>query len=599
MRTEDFQHPDVGEYLDTDLCIVGGGPAGLTVAKEFFGTTIEALIIESGGLAPEAHSDALREIESIGWPRRMEPTQTRNRIFGGTSHSWSGRCAPFDEIDFEARNWVPYSGWPISRRELHQYFKRAAPFLGLRHVCYDDHLWNLFSHRTSKPDLDPAKFRSVFWQFSRDDAEPREFMRFGRRFLAEKAANVRVLLHASVTQIIPDASGSRLKSIEIASPQGKRALVQCKALVLCAGGIENARLLLCSNRIIKNGIGNRYDMVGRFLMDHPRPTLGEFEVTEFRLREKYGPNRIGSKRSGHFFLPGLALSPEYQRKMGLLNCAAWLEEHRALDDPFDAAKRFITRRNGRSLSDLAKALCQPRLISQGLYDRVSGERVKHKLLTLVLKCILEQRPDPASRIRLSDRIDSLGMPLAQLDWKVSHQERETASALGKLIASEFKRIGLPSPNLAEWVQAGRFEEAQFIDVAHPTGTTRMSSSPDAGVVDKNCHIHGFDGVYIAGSSVFPTSGHANPTFMIVALAIRLADWLKPRLLASKRAYCPSTARAENGASSETEPAEQQARSHPWLDQKSDQIQSKPQPHQPSSRMQPLALRRHWLTILAF
>jgi len=147
---------------------------------------------------------------------------------------------------------------------------------------------------------------------------------------------------------------------------------------------------------------------------------------------------------------------------------------------------------------------------------------------------VEQRPDPESRIRLSDRVDPLGVPLAQLDWRISEHEKETVATLGRLIADEFSRVELSVPTLAQWVRTGHYDEAQFVDVAHPTGTTRMSSDPRYGVVDENCRVHGIDAIFISGSSVFPTSGHANPTLMIVALAIRLADWLKTRIF-----YCTS------------------------------------------------------------
>jgi choline dehydrogenase-like flavoprotein len=152
--------------------------------------------------------------------------------------------------------------------------------------------------------------------------------------------------------------------------------------------------------------------------------------------------------------------------------------------------------------------------------------VRHKLARLVLDCVVEQRPNPDSRIRLSDRVDPVGVPLARLDWRISDQEKETVAILGRLIADEFSRVGLAAPTLAQWVRTGHRDEAQFVDVAHPTGTTRMSSDSRYGVVDENCRVHGVDTIFVAGSSVFPTTGHANPTLMIIALAIRLADRLK-------------------------------------------------------------------------
>jgi choline dehydrogenase-like flavoprotein len=147
----------------------------------------------------------------------------------------------------------------------------------------------------------------------------------------------------------------------------------------------------------------------------------------------------------------------------------------------------------------------------------------------VLDCIVEQRPDPDSRLSLSDRTDCLGLPIARLDWRISDQERETVATFGNLICKEFQRIGLANPKLADWAKHRRLDDSRFVDVCHPTGTTRMASDARSGVVDTHCQVHGTEGLYIAGSSVFPTTGHANPTLMIVALAIRLADRLKQTL----------------------------------------------------------------------
>jgi choline dehydrogenase-like flavoprotein len=528
---EDFRHIESSGTFYADLCIIGSGPAGLAIATEFCGYPLEVLLLESGGLVEERDMDAQSDIESVGSPRIMEPRSVRNRVFGGTSHSWSGRCAAFDDIDFEVRPWIPFSGWPIRRTELISYLDRAAIYLGLVPNSYDADFWRLLGRTKPNTDVDHALLKSVFWQFSRDETDPLDFMRLGRRFLSSAHENIRVLLHATAIQIRTDRTGAKLDSVEIRSPEGKRAAVKPRALILCAGGIDNARLLLCSDRVVRGGVGNQNDVVGRFLMDHPRCSLGFFDVSRSGpVRDYYGMYRLGGTRSGRFFLHGLSISPEFQRKMSLLNCAAWLTEDKALDDPWDAAKRLLTGRDRKLLYDVSCLFSHPALILQGLHDRLVRRRgVRHKLARLVLDCIVEQRPNPDSRIRLSDRVDPLGVPLAQLDWRISEHEKETVAILGRLIADEFSRVGLAAPTLAPWVRTGHYDEAQFVDVAHPTGTTRMSSDPRCGVVDENCRVHGVDAIFIAGSSVFPTSGHANPTLMIVALAIRLADWLKTRL----------------------------------------------------------------------
>jgi choline dehydrogenase-like flavoprotein len=206
-----------------------------------------------------------------------------------------------------------------------------------------------------------------------------------------------------------------------------------------------------------------------------------------------------------------------------------MTEHRAEDDPWDAAKRLIMRTGSNPLADLGAIISHPRLLAGGLAGRLlRGKGVQHKLQRLVLDCIVEQEPNPDSRVTLSERTDNLGMPLSRIDWRITDREKATIVRLGHAIATEFKRLGLPAPRLTDWIREGRLDAADFYDAAHPSGTTRMATTPDKGVVDTNCAVHGVAGLFVAGSSVFPTSGHVNPTLSVVALSIRLADFLKTR-----------------------------------------------------------------------
>jgi choline dehydrogenase-like flavoprotein len=173
------------------------------------------------------------------------------------------------------------------------------------------------------------------------------------------------------------------------------------------------------------------------------------------------------------------------------------------------------------------AVSHPRLLLNGLYRRaVQGRNVGHKIDRLVVDCLVEQVPDPDSRITLSDRLDEHGLPLPRVDWKISELERRTVAELARTFSGEMKRIGLPEPDKPEWLRDHSLDAIPFTDVAHPTGTTRMADDPKKGVVDPDCGVHGVEGLFIAGSSVFPTGSHANPTLMVVALSIRLADTLK-------------------------------------------------------------------------
>ena len=527
MDVQDLRGLEDGRELETELCIVGSGPAGLALATELIPTGLRILIVESGGLQEDPESDALSRTESIGELRVAEPKLLRNRMFGGTSHSWTGRCAPFDEMDFEVRPWVPFSGWPLSRRELEPFLGRAGSHLGLGRNCYDERLWDLIGRSRPDREVDEKLIKHCFWQYSTDAANSLDFMRFGPAFLAKSAPNVRILLNATATDLQTDPTGAKLLGVVVSTLEGKHATIRPKATVLCAGGIENARIMLCSNTMVAAGIGNENDLVGRFLMDHPRCTLGEFEATTAdEVRARYGLFQL-KEHTTRFFAPGLSLSPALQERMQLLNCAAWLTEDRAPDDPWDALKRILSRGREHPVRDAWSVVTHPKLLLRGLNDRLlHGRGLPHKLRRLVLDCIVEQRPDPESRLSLGEERDRLGMPVARLDWRISKQEKATVATLGGLIRDEFTRLRIGAPVLVDWVRHKTWDQARFTDVAHPTGTTRMAEHSRSGVVDKNCKVHGVEGLYVAGSSVFPTAGHANPTLMIVALAIRLADHLQ-------------------------------------------------------------------------
>lgn len=470
--------------LEADVCIVGSGPAGLTIARELAGSGLDVLVLESGGRTRSAAADALNEIESIGAPRVLEQWHVRNRMLGGSSHTWAGRCAPFQPIDFETREWVAHSGWPIERAELVPYLDRAGAHLGLAlgaGLC-DGALWAAVGRPRPQP-TDARRLRSFYWQISQDRAVPADFMRFGNHVADAAAPNVRVLVNATLTRL--HRRGDRIDRLDVRSPDGHERTVRADRVVLCCGGIENARVLLAS------GIGN--DLVGRYLMDHRVCVLGSFGAGGVDTTERYGYFDVDD----HRILHGLALAPDVQREEKLLNCAVWT--HTTEFDRYLPAAVTRLRRGGWAHE-----------LRAGLSTR-RGQVVD-------LLGIVEQQPDPDSRVLLSERTDALGVPLSRLDWRVHELEDRTMARTIELVREEFSRLGITQPR---WQPLGG-----LVDVAHATGTTRMSADPDSGVVDVDCRVHGTDNLYVVGSSVFPTASHANPTHMIVAMAVRAADLLR-------------------------------------------------------------------------
>lgn len=512
-----------------DLCIIGSGPAGATIAKEMGGTNLRVILLESGGFTRNPEIDSLNEIESVGHRRVMDQWEMRNRMVGGSTHTWGGRCGPFDDMDFEERSWVPEARWPIQHAEIEEYYHRSAQHLGLGpgFGFSDDRFWTLAKRKPPEPDIDRALLIPFFWQLARDPAEtyPYEYLRIGRHLGEQLDSNVTLVAGATVLQIIPRESGQALQSVEYALPDGQRKLLETSTVVVCGGGIENARLLLSSDSITPGGLGNSNDQVGRYLMDHLRGHVGFFDVAQSAgLSKRFGRSSI----QGNLFVSGLRLSPEVQRAEGLVNCSAWLGEWLAEDDPWDAIKRVLSL-NPQWPNDVLSIASNAGLILRGLKGHLTGDAgIPRKLKELTLDSMCEQIPNPDSRITLSERTDRLGMRLSRIDWRVHDVESRSVSRMAQLIAEQFQILGLPVPELPSWVLDGEDFPSTWLDVAHPMGSTRMSSDPKKGVVDANCRVHGVEGLYIAGSSVFPTAGHINPTQMIVALAVRLSDHLKAR-----------------------------------------------------------------------
>jgi choline dehydrogenase-like flavoprotein len=560
MDVKDLATFGAASNFEADLVIVGGGPAGLTIAREFFGTATRVLVLESGLLEETPAHAALSQLEIFGelpsetqreereafhrtslssWTQSQQPYGARCRVLGGSTHVWAGKSAAFDAIDFAQRPWVPYSGWPITREGIMPFVDRAGRVLNLGPNIYDEGLWELIGSRRPRPQLTTEGLQSFFWQFARSRLKRFDVMRFGEEFVTSKADNVRVLLNATVTDIGLRADDNSFEQLQISTIDGVRSTVKANTAVIAASGIENARLLLTSKSVHSEGIGNAHDVVGRFLMDHASARVGWFEPDGIaQVVRHFGFYGVREGRRRHMYLRGLAPTPELQLREQLLNSSVYFMPQRAVDDPWDALKRLYFQNSTDIVRDVRSVVLNAPLIAKGLggkavsglvADQAEERGWPHKLEALSIDAISEQRPDPDSRVILSDRVDRLGVPLARVDWRINDDERRTIIRIAHLVKDGFERIGLPQPILQPWVRENSWQTSPIIDMAHTLGTTRMSTNSKLGVVDKNCQVHGVGGLYMAGGSVFPTGGHANPTLMILAFAIRLADTIKSRL----------------------------------------------------------------------
>ena len=555
MITSDLRSMPEGIEIHADIAIIGGGPAGIAIAREFADTRIRVLVIESGGQDYEAEIQALNSVENIGepfvsanavpegrgytgrlaWLNDVPAFELRNRMLGGSSHTWIGKCAAFDDIDFLNRPWLPLSGWPIDRKQLLPALDRAGKLLNLGPNLYDERLFALLHSRPDDLGLDKQLLRPFFWQFSHLRHPRAEPTRFARLAGDITAANISLLTHATVTEINVDSQGRRVTSLNLLNAIGRSVTVRANTIVLCGGGVENARLLLASNSLLPAGIGNRHDVVGRYLCDHPRTSLCRFAGRDIDAIARHF-NFYGLSHGGrtHFYLRGLSLSPGIQAHEGLTNCAAYPVQLHARDDPWAALKR-LTKGAGRTvMGDLATVARSADMITSGLYERLVRKRgLPHRSTELRFDVMVEQQLNPESRVTLAQQRDRFGQPLPRVNWKIGQCEIASVKRLAELISNEFVRVGLPKPALPDWITARENALPVFMDMAHPSCTTRMGTDPRTSVVDADAMVHGIDGLFVAGSSVFPTPGHANPTLMLLALSIRLADHLKQRHAATQ------------------------------------------------------------------
>jgi choline dehydrogenase-like flavoprotein len=443
---------------------------------------------------------------------------------------------------------------------LDSYLDRAAEFLNLGPNKYDDGLWKLMGLAAPQPPLDPEALRSFFWQFARSRLDRLDIMRLGPEFTSFRAKNVRVLLNATVTEIGLSADGRSFENLAISTIDGARSQVRAKVATIAASAVENARILLTSRAVQARGIGNEHDLVGRFLMDHVGARIGRFEPDAIQqVARRFGFYGLREKGRTHMYMHGLALPPAIQEREGLLNSAVYFMPDRSPDDPWDALKRLLKGKSNKPFADARSVMSGTKLLATGigmkalaadaipnfLKDFVVNTAVRlspnlvaeefqsrglpHKLSAISIDAISEQKPDSESRITLSPRTDKLGVPLAMVNWRINDDERRTIVKIAHITKNTLAKAGLPIPILEPWVAERRPKDGVIIDMAHTAGTTRMSTSPASGVVDENCQVHSVRGLYVAGASTFPTSGHANPTLMIVALAIRVADAVKLHL----------------------------------------------------------------------
>jgi choline dehydrogenase-like flavoprotein len=521
---QDFATCTEEALIEADICIVGAGAAGITVARSLLDSGLDILLLESGGKDYEQPTRDLAEGKSVGFPY-YPLAESRLRFFGGTTAVWGGRSAQLDRIDFRKRSWVEHSGWPFDKDLLRTYYRKAQKSLGLSEV--DDN--TLPGFESPLQDIQPA-----FWQFDE------KFDRFTFNSCSDltSSKNVRILLHATAVGLSPAENGRTIESLQIANLQGKRGTVRAKTYLLASGGLEIPRLLLASrHETHPNGVGNNHELVGRFFMEHPHARGARVFPRDARRLFEMLPRfiRHGGERYGMLLHPSEVL----QEKEGILNSCFTIAVRKHPGEQQVFYKSVYNKlRHELSPTRLGRAAWKTtRRASIQTQDKLGPYLNRRSLakkgngLYAVIRA--EQAPNPNSRITLSDERDSLGMPRIALDWQMSGIDKHSITRLMSAFDGELQRLGLGAVEPATWLaddskhwETDPLVSNHSIGGYHHMGTTRMATIANNGVVDENCRVHGVENLYIAGSSVFPTGGWANPTLTIIALAIRVADRIK-------------------------------------------------------------------------
>ena len=540
-----------GTKFDCDIVIVGAGAGGMSVAHELLNTSLDVILLESGGLGYEKDTLDLCRGEVLDLFHHAPVDAYRQRRYGGTTTVWGGRCAPHDPIDFEERGYVPFSGWPMSSGDLDAYYERAHVYCDLGRYNYKAAEMLPRGHEPLIPGLQSKDVaQDWIWQFSL----PSNFAKLSPAAF-KTSLRMRVYLHANCLGVQMNKEGNHVAGLRVASLRRNEFTVRAKYYVLAAGGLEVPRILLSSRDVCPAGVGNDRNLVGRFYCGH---VTGDLCMVKFT--PKGGPLIWDFELShdGIYCRRALRIREETQRREQLLNFRCYIS-HPSMADPSHGSailsagylvKRLLIEKippeydkalAGR-MTPYAQAGPHLRNIITGapglvpfsfkwLFKRILPRRklpaicLHNKDNIYNLHFDSEQCPNPESRVRLSEEKDALGMNRLCVDWRMTKLDIESVLRCYRILDRDFRNSGVGTMLIQEAVIAEELPNRVGVG-SHHYGTTRMAGDPSRGVVDANCRVYGTDNLFIATSSTFPTSSFANPVLSIVALSLRLADHLK-------------------------------------------------------------------------
>lgn len=462
-----------------DLCVCGSGPAGMTVAREAAARGLRVALLEAGGFEPSDASQEIYAAKSVGALAYYGVETCRLRYFGGTSGHWAGRCAILDPIDFEPRDiWDGLPGWPIAHAEAYRRLDDARAILDI-------------GDQSLAPRREP-RWKSE--RFSPSGFARSAPTRFGEKFRAELQSSKRILVCLNANVVSLDLSDSKraVTAVEAADWRGRRFKIAARSAVIALGSLENARFLLNMGALKGAPIGDQGGFAGRCFMEHFDIVLGRFTAQNSAIWRREEPLSV-------------TLSAAQARARGLGSAVVSLT-------PQGEPRHFgrLAPIHGL-INEFECAVAPPD--ARGSICRGDG----------IATDIIEQTPNRDSRVTLdSGAQDRFGHFRINVDWRLSAQDVKTIGGLAEEVGKAIAEQNHGRFRIADDILAGAPVPGFH---CHQMGTTRMSADPKFGVVDGDCRVHGMDNLYIAGSSVFPTGGGANPTTTIVALALRLGEHL--------------------------------------------------------------------------
>jgi len=527
----DLDQQNTGEVIECDLCIAGSGAAGLSIALQYIDQRqLDVVVLEGGGRGLSLASQEIYLGPNLGIDY-FDLDLTRLRYFGGTTNHWGGWCRPLDPMDFEVRSWVPHSGWPIGHKDLAPFRPVAHQILDLKSLDYAPEA--LVGETAGLFQFDQKLLENKLWRLS----APATNFNSKYQTVLEQAEAVTVYLNANLTNVQSSPDGRRVVRFDVLNNGGKRRQIQSRHYVLALGGLENPRILLNSRSRHPNGLGNQHDVVGRYFQEHPHGPFSEILIDR-GMDRGYRYGRRKTKDGGLAIRRGICVTETAQRNFKILNHSAFikprLETHRKKSKGWHALRDLLGKVEDDYKDDFWEDVWEVIKdidgTAKGVYNHALGiTDVPPQKTTIKTQC--EQAPNPSSRVVLIDEVDRLGLQRIGLDWRLTELDKHTIRTATQILGQEMGRLGLGRVKLPPWLLNDDPNDwgEELTGGHHQMGTTRMAEDPRLGVVDKDCRVHGLENLYIAGSSVFPNGGMANPTLTIVELALRLAQHLKQKL----------------------------------------------------------------------